>query len=297
MTKNKKAFWTLLFVLLVMALVTTPVTHAQTTTGLPYKLLEKIPGTDGLSGSDLPGYVSAIYKVALVIVTLSAVLMLTIGGFMYLTSAGNTASMGSAKGIIYDSLIGLVIALSAWLILYVINPDLVQTSLGTLTPITATSDTSSTPTTPGPTTGPIDPGDGYYIHADAVAALSAAGISVTSSGNCSDMNNATCTSLDTIPKSTIANLIKLKAACGCSFNVTGGTETGHVSHGIQKPIVDVSESAKLAEYLQKELAANKLPGTDNITAICASKTYVATTRYNCGGYVEAKAHFHLQFKP
>lgn len=107
-------------------------------TGLNYQLLEKIPGTDNLSGSDLPGYVSALYKVALVIVTLSAVLMLSIGGFMYLTSAGNVSAISTAKGIIYDSLIGLVIALFAWLVLYIINPDLVEITLNGL-PSVATS--------------------------------------------------------------------------------------------------------------------------------------------------------------
>lgn len=102
---------------------------ASAETNVKYQLLEKIPGTAGLSGNDLPGYISAIYKVALIVVTLSAVLMLSIGGFMYLTSAGNTSSISTAKGIIYDSLIGLVIALSAWLILYIINPDLVEITL------------------------------------------------------------------------------------------------------------------------------------------------------------------------
>jgi len=102
---------------------------------LEYQLLEKIPGTANISGSDFPGYLSAVYKVALIVVTLSAVLMLSVGGFMYLTSAGNTSSISTAKGIIYDSLIGLVIALSAWLILYVINPDLVKITLTGLPPV------------------------------------------------------------------------------------------------------------------------------------------------------------------
>ena len=122
---------------------------SSTGIGLDYTLLENIPGTDNL-GSDLPGYVSALYKVALVIVTLSAVLMLTIGGFMYLTSAGNTASISSAKSIIYDSLIGLVIALSAWLILYVINPDLVNITLSGISPSQTTLNISTGGSTPPP---------------------------------------------------------------------------------------------------------------------------------------------------
>lgn len=111
---------------------------------IEYPLLEKIPGTANLSGNNLSGYLSAVYKVALIVVTLSAVFMLSVGGFMYLTSAGNTSSIGTAKGIIYDSLIGLVIALSAWLILYIINPDLIEITLEGLPPI-ATEAPQATP--------------------------------------------------------------------------------------------------------------------------------------------------------
>lgn len=104
-----------------------------------YTLMEKVPGTGDLSGADLSTYIRSLYNIALIIVTLSAVLMLSIGGFMYLTSAGNTAAMGSAKEVITDSIIGLVIALCAWLILYVINPDLVDIRITSFAPITATA--------------------------------------------------------------------------------------------------------------------------------------------------------------
>lgn len=145
MKKNIKVFLVVLSFLSI-SLITAPETQAQAPqAGLQYQLLEKIPGTENVSGSDLPGYVSALYKIALIVVTLSAVLMLSIGGFMYLTSAGNTASMGNAKGIIYDSLIGLVIALAAWLILYIINPDLVKISLKVLPPVTPLTGQAGTP--------------------------------------------------------------------------------------------------------------------------------------------------------
>ncbi len=281
----------MLFVVLgvfLIACTAIPAVQAQET-GLQYQLLEKIPGTENLAGSNLPDYISALYKIALVIVTLSAVLMLSIGGFLYLTSAGNTSSMGNAKEIIYDSLIGLVIALSAWLVLYVINPDLVELNMGSLSPMAASSlATNTTPTGPAP--------GGYYTHDEAKNALSAAGIVVTSSGNCSDMNNRTCTSLETIPKSTIENLIKLKAACGCNFNVTGGTEIGHATHGINRPIVDVSENDALNAYLKKQRDAGVIETTDGIKKICASKKYISAA-FNCPGFYEAKPHFHLQFKP
>ena len=124
---------------------------AAQSTGLQYTLLEKIPGTDGL-GSDLPGYLKALYKFALITIVLSAVFMLSIGGFFYLTSAGNTSALSTAKSIIFDSLIGLTIALAAFLILNVINPDLVNVSINGLSPV-AQPTTPTTSPSPAPVAG------------------------------------------------------------------------------------------------------------------------------------------------
>lgn len=155
MYKNKN-FFSVLFVLVFSAGMLLSLSGAEAQ-GLQYQLLEKIPGASAL-GSDLPGYVKAIYGVALVIVTLSAVLMLSIGGFLYLTSAGNTSAMGTAKSVIFDALIGLTIALAAWLILNVINPDLVDVTLNGLSPV---SIPGIPPTGPPPAAG-IGAGCGGY---------------------------------------------------------------------------------------------------------------------------------------
>ena len=100
------------------------ISHAQ----YQYNLLEKIPGFEGKT-NDFPSYILAIYKFGIWTVGIAALLMITIGGFMYLTSAGNTSKSGGAKEIIKDALIGLVIALAAYLVLYVINPDLVKINI------------------------------------------------------------------------------------------------------------------------------------------------------------------------
>jgi len=254
---------------------------------LNYTLLEKIPFFPDQNGADLPGYVKALYKIALIIVTLSAVLMISVGGFMYLTSAGNTSSMGTAKGIIFDSIIGLVIALCAWLILFVINPDLVNINITSFAPISVTA-----PPIGGGPIVPTQPGD-LYTHAQAVAALSAAGISTSSSGNCSDQNNKSCTSLEGIPKSTINKVIALKTNSGCNFNVTGGTEVGHASHGSSRPIVDISQNSCLSNYLQKERTTGIIGSKDGITKICATSGMQAVA-YNCST-IEAANHFHVAF--
>ncbi len=98
---------------------------------LQYSLLEKLPGISGTEFS-LPEYIAAVYKLAIWIVGLSALFMFLLGAFMYMLSAGNTSKMGSGKDIMQDALIGLVLALASYLILYVINPDLLKLKLSSL---------------------------------------------------------------------------------------------------------------------------------------------------------------------
>ncbi|ODM95324.1 hypothetical protein Ocin01_11354 [Orchesella cincta] len=66
-------------------------------------------------------------------------------------------------------------------------------------------------------------------HAEALRRFQAVGVTVTSSGGCSDRNKPTCTSFDSARENTVAGLVTLKTASGCVINVTGGTETGHAS--------------------------------------------------------------------
>jgi hypothetical protein len=92
-----------------------------------YTLMESIPGFSDTA--DFPTYILNIYKFGIWTVGIAALLMITIGGFMYMTSAGNTASAGTAKKIITDALLGLGMALLAYTVLYIINPDLVNVNI------------------------------------------------------------------------------------------------------------------------------------------------------------------------
>ncbi len=98
-----------------------------------YKPMEKIPGFENAS-HNLPDFLQNLYKFAIWTVGIAALLMITIGGFFYFAAAGNTSKTGKGKEIIADALLGLIIAMAAWLILYVINPDLVDIKI-TLSPI------------------------------------------------------------------------------------------------------------------------------------------------------------------
>jgi hypothetical protein len=123
---------------------------AKPVEALNYTLLEEIPGsTTGVTGN-LATYLQNLYKFTFWAIGVAALFMLTVGGFMYVTSAGNTSRVETAKTIITDSLLGIIVALFAWLFLYVINPDLVE---GLQLPNTVSTTTGGTsPGTP-PTTG------------------------------------------------------------------------------------------------------------------------------------------------
>jgi len=66
-------------------------------------------------------------------------------------------------------------------------------------------------------------------HSQAMSMLRANGISVVSSGNCSDRNRSNCTSLEQVRRNTIEQIIAFKQKSGCAITITGGTETGHAS--------------------------------------------------------------------
>jgi hypothetical protein len=205
MPKNKNIFL-LLFLLLfsVGVLLLTPQAHAQTT-GLKYVLLEKSPFFDGNDGSDLPKYIKAVYKTALFVIVLSAVLMLSIGGFMYLTSAGNTSALSTAKGVIFDSIIGLVIALTAWLLLNVINPDLVNVNINNLSP------TAAAPGAPGGGTPPPPPSGTLASKAQQILGMSGV---LLQNGDCASPSGVVS------PRSDLQSVADGKAMAVCSNGCT-----------------------------------------------------------------------------
>ena len=131
MYKTKKHL-SLFFLAVVIAFVFFVPPTLAATKGYVYTPLEQIPGTSADKQVTFPGYVQAIYRFALFGVGIAALLMLSIGGFMYMSSAGNQALAGSAKQVITNALFGLLMVLLAWLLLSVINPDLTSVNLKSL---------------------------------------------------------------------------------------------------------------------------------------------------------------------
>ncbi|MDP2664164.1 MAG: hypothetical protein Q8P08_01880 [bacterium] len=72
----------------------------------------------------LPQLVQYFFNFAIAIGGIAAFAMLVLGGFRFLTSAGNPTSQKDAKDIITSAVIGLLLLLSSYLLLQVINPDI-----------------------------------------------------------------------------------------------------------------------------------------------------------------------------
>uniref|UniRef100_A0AC35FZG3 Uncharacterized protein n=1 Tax=Panagrolaimus sp. PS1159 TaxID=55785 RepID=A0AC35FZG3_9BILA len=96
-----------------------------------------------------------------------------------------------------------------------------------------------------------------YTDAVARKMLTDAGITIVSSGGCSDQNNAHCTSLTGIHSEVINGaygIIVFKKKSGCAIEVTGGTEIGHAAgtyshHNGWK--LDIHMTSCMTKYIEK----------------------------------------------
>ncbi len=81
-----------------------------------------------MSGStkNIADYIKAIYKYALGIVGILATVVLMFGGVLWITAGGNAERITNAKSWLTAALTGLVLALTSYMILYFVNPGLVN---------------------------------------------------------------------------------------------------------------------------------------------------------------------------
>lgn len=91
----------------------------------------------------LPEIIKYIYLFAVGICGAVALAAILLGAIKYIGAAGNPSKMGDAKEQIVSAILGVIILLSSYLILYTINPDLVRLGL-TLPPIDTSQFNSGT---------------------------------------------------------------------------------------------------------------------------------------------------------
>ena len=86
-----------------------------------YNDLVTIPYMTGTSATD---YLSGLYTFLTRVVGIVAMGAIVLGGARYLTSVGNPSAIEDAKHTINSAIIGLLLAISSWVIVTEINPDI-----------------------------------------------------------------------------------------------------------------------------------------------------------------------------
>lgn len=80
---------------------------------------------------DVADYIGIVYNFLISIVGVVAGVIILVGGFQYLTAGGDAARVGAAKRRIGNAVLGLVLALSSYVLLNALNPDLVRLKVPT----------------------------------------------------------------------------------------------------------------------------------------------------------------------
>ena len=225
-----------------LLLASTPVL-AQTT---EYQLLAPLP----LSGPDQPEttrttaaqYLQGIFILIIGIATVLAVLAIIYGGIKYM-STDAFGEKNEAKTTIQNAIWGLLLAIGAWLILFTVNPRLVNFNLSIpVQPIATT--TGGSGTTGG---GGID-------------SLSLTQQQATSAFRSANVGIASGINLAGIRQSTVDEVIRLKLDCNCVVTVTSATGGEHVETGTCNHIngykADLRLNDGLSSYIDRNFNRN-----------------------------------------
>ncbi len=113
----KVAEWAFVFAMLVVPFVVA-VNVAQA--DIPQPNCRQLDGVR-CDNTDLSGIIIKILNFLLGIAFLVAVLMLVLGGFRYITSAGNEETAGKGKKTIFNALIGIAIVILSYVIVQVVS--------------------------------------------------------------------------------------------------------------------------------------------------------------------------------
>lgn len=217
------------------------------------------------------------------VIALLFMVLMVVAGFGLVMSAGNQSELASAKSKFTNAIIGLLIVMSAWLVIDTIMKTLLQDgdldymssgwgpwyeiecteqteTLGFSRNSGDTSLVNDDGTIPPPSSPPATPsiGPGQYTHAEAMAALAGHNITVVSTGGCSDKTKSNCTSLEGVQKNSIQRLIEFQQAYGKPIVITGGTERGHAngtySHGNGYKI-DLRITDDITDYIESNFTS------------------------------------------
>lgn len=218
--------------------------HAQ---DVLYDPMVSLPGVPE-GGVTFASYAPAIFQLVIGLGGVLAVIMIVIGGVQLVGSGANESWRSAGKEKIWGAVFGLIGMALIWIVLRLINPNLVNIDLA------------------------IDPAPVQEISAEAQQIL-ASGVTVywaddsavrnelgslpydvsINRANCAQIGSRGCTSVYQLGQSAISGVKNLRRDCNCSVTITGGTEywlhSTNTSHRPGRSTVDIRETADINRYL------------------------------------------------
>ncbi len=283
----KKNILQLLFILILVGMFV-PAVDAETGTYVPLTPSKELgtgpcdpskPSSTSNCQINIIGYIPKVFTLAIGVAGALAVIMIMIGGIEYITS-DTIGGKSDGRQRINNAMIGLLLAIGAYIILYSINKNALEFDLDKIS-------LAPPAVTPISTTPPPNPGSCAITRACMGSAclaqcaansvwpddffqrsqLTSAGIQVTGTQTaqpCNRVDQNGCTSVYLLGNNAIQGLISLKNACpACSMTVTGGTEFWkHESHGPLNSRVDLRLQSS-PNNLDAYIKSNGTPLTAN----------------------------------
>lgn len=135
---------------------------AAPASAIDYAPLEPLPGLQGVQNIDFPQFLGAVFKLLITAGALFAVILLVWGGIAYILSGGGV-EVGEAKKRIWAALYGFLILVGAWLMLYTINPTLLNFNLSSIGSLSGSNQTTTSQGTSNGGSGEITIGGGTGV--------------------------------------------------------------------------------------------------------------------------------------
>jgi hypothetical protein len=191
-----------------------PVVQAQTNSGTSYELLAPIPLTNPGGAADTKAttstYLPGLFRLIIALATAVAVVRLIYGGIKYL-STDSFNETNQAKEIIEETLWGLLLVMSSWLIINTINPDLLNFDLK-IGGIKSSTQFNSPPST----SSTVQTGQSNLTQEEVKKQFDDAKVVVNGPVNLKGLQQAT-----------IDEVVRLKQQCNCAVVVTSATGGKH----------------------------------------------------------------------
>ncbi len=199
--------------------------------------------------TDIKKYVEGMFQLLLGLASVFTVGSIVYGGFEYITTDN---FMGKSDGIkrIQNSLWGLVLVICSWIVLYTINPRLIQDLDLNIEPAVLEKRFNSGSLTPPSTPGRPMTEDELVASEEVKLELESANITVYK-GPCAQGQTTLCVNLNGLNQNLIDGAKSLKSSCNCNITITGGTEAGHStgsSHNTGNAL-DMSFESNLDKYI------------------------------------------------